>query len=363
MTAGKVLVSADSIKAQAQILGFNRVGLTTAQPSPRLNAYLRWIEAGYHAEMGYMARPDRVARRRDLFVILPNVQTLIVVGMDYLTLPLPAEIAADPRRGRISAYAWGADYHPLLLARLELLAAWLREQVAMQGDTVAQRVYVDTGAILERSHGQQAGLGFVGKNTLLIDPHPGQGGSYFFLGELLTTASVDHYDLPSRETQCGTCQRCLNACPTDAFPSPYTLDARRCISYLTIEHKGPVDPELRPLLGRWVYGCDVCQAVCPWNRFAVASVEPSFYPLDIDRAAPPLLPLLRLNEAAFRDRFAGTALERIGRDRLVRNACIAAGNSHLATLQAEAADQLRQLAADNRVPLVQDAAIWALEQG
>jgi epoxyqueuosine reductase len=309
--------------------------------------------------MGYLARPDRLARRRDLSVILPGVRTLVMVGLDYLTLPLPAEIAHDPRRGRVAAYAWGVDYHPVLSAKLEQLAIWLRDQAATQGDQVTQRVYVDTGAILERSHGQQAGLGFVGKNTLLIDPRPARGGSYFFLGELLTTAEVDHYDTPARDTQCGSCQRCLNACPTGAFPTPYTLDARRCISYLTIEYKGQIDPVLRPLIGNWVYGCDVCQAVCPWNRFAVQTREPSFYPLDVDRAAPLLTDLLHLTAESFQSRFSGSALVRIGRDRLVRNACIAAGNNHL-TRDSDVFDQLSTLAATDSSDIVREAATWAL---
>ena len=352
-------LSAEVIKSQAYSLGFNRVGLTRAEPSPQLAAYLRWIDAGYQGEMGYLARPDRLARRRDLSVILPAVQTLIMVGMDYLTLPLPAAIANDPRRGQVAAYAWGADYHPALSEKLEQLAAWLREQAAAQGDQVAQRVYVDTGAILERSHGQQAGLGFVGKNTLLIDPHPARGGSYFFLGELLTTAKVDQYDTPARETQCGSCQRCLNACPTGAFPTAYTLDSRRCISYMTIEYKGAIDPALRPFIGSWVYGCDVCQAVCPWNRFAVQSREPSFYPLDVDRAAPPLIDLLRLTAESFHTRFDGSALVRIGRDRLVRNACIAAGNNHI-THDSDVFEQLTRLANADPSEIIRDAAAWAL---
>ena len=355
------MLSAEAIKLQAQLLGFNRVGLTRAEPSPQLNAYLRWIDAGHHGEMGYLARPDRLARRHDLSLILPGVRTLVMVGLDYLTLPLPIEIASDPRRGRISAYAWGADYHPVLSAKLEQLAAWLRDQAVVAGAKVTQRVYVDTGPILERSHGQQAGLGFVGKNTLLIDPRPGHGGSYFFLGELLTTAEVDRYDSPARETQCGSCQRCLNACPTNAFSAAYTLDARRCISYLTIEHKGSIDPELRPFIGNWVYGCDVCQTVCPWNRFAIQTVEPSFYPLDIDRAAPLLGDLLALSIESFQHQFSESPIARIGRDRLVRNACIAAGNRrHISGDHPNWVEQLTSLATNDSSEIVREAAAWAL---
>src|SRR5579864_349782 len=266
----------ERIKEQVRQLGFNRVGLIRAAPSPQLNAYLGWLEAGHHGTMGYLSRPDRIARRQDLNVILPGARTLILVGLDYHTLRLPQEVVDDPRRGRIAAYAWGADYHQVLIARLQSLADWLQ---TTSNWPATSRVYVDTGAILERSHAQQAGLGFVGKNTMLIDP---RGGSYFFLGEVLTDLEMEVYDSPGRETQCGSCQRCLMACPTSAFPQPYSLDARRCISYLTIEHKGLIDFELRPLMGNWVFGCDVCQAVCPWNRFAIQTREPSFYPLDID---------------------------------------------------------------------------------
>jgi epoxyqueuosine reductase len=172
---------------------------------------------------------------------------------------------------------------------------------------------------------------------------------------VLTNLELEAYDSPARETLCGSCRRCLIACPTTAFPQPYTLDARRCISYLTIEHKGVIDLELRPLIGNWVFGCDVCQAACPWNRFAIQAREPAFYPLDVDRAAPLLADLLALNDAAFRARFAGSALLRIGRDRLVRNACLAAGNSRMV----EFIPVLKQLAHGDRSELVREAAEWA----
>ncbi|MBL8046007.1 MAG: tRNA epoxyqueuosine(34) reductase QueG, partial [Anaerolineales bacterium] len=215
------MFSSAQLKARAQALGFNLVGVTPARPAPHLAAYLRWIENEMHGEMSYMARADRVARRRDLNVILPGAQSLILVGVDFSTLRLPDSFLNDPTRGRMAQYAWGADYHRILEQRLGALAAWLK---------IEARAYVDTGAILERDHAWQAGLGFIGKNTMLIHP---RRGSHFFLGELLTTATFDEYDQPSRETQCGTCARCLAACPTRAFPQPYVLDARRCISYLT----------------------------------------------------------------------------------------------------------------------------------
>ena len=344
-----MLFSASHLKEQARALGFNLVGVTPAAPSPHLAAYFRWIDANMQGEMGYLARPDRQARRRDLNVILPGARSLVMVGLDYQTLTLPAEIAGDPARGRIAAYAWGRDYHEILAPRLEELAAWLREH---GGGELRHRVYVDTGAVLERSHAQQAGMGFIGKNTLLISP---QRGSHFFLGEIITDLAFDAYDQPHRETMCGSCVRCQVACPTSAFPQPYVLDARRCISYLTIEHKGWIDPALRPLMGNWVMGCDVCQAVCPWQRFAIQTLEPDFYPLDIDRAAPPLLDLLALTDASFAERYGGTPLSRIKRERLVRNACVAAGN----WADQAVAPALAGLLHDPS-PLIRGHAAWAL---
>jgi epoxyqueuosine reductase len=257
----------------------------------------------------------------------------------------------DPSRGRIAAYAWGLDYHDILTPRLEQLAAWLRAEA---GQDMTHRVYVDTGAVLERSHAQQAGLGFTGKNTMLIQP---RRGSTLFLGEILTSLEFDPYDRPHRPTMCGSCTRCLQACPTDAFPEPYVLDARRCISYLTIEHKGTIDPALRPLMGNWVFGCDVCQEVCPFQRFALPSSERRFYPQDIDRAAPRLLDLLALDDDMFHARYYGSPIYRIKRERLVRNACIAAGNWG----NPEAAPLLQRLL-DDPSTLVQEHAAWALEQ-
>ena len=343
--------SAARTRQRARELGFSDVGIIPARPSARLDAYLAWVEAGMHGQMGYLARHDRLARRRDLNVILPDVRALVIVALDYATHAVPERILRDPRRGRISAYAWGADYHDVMLPRLEALADWLREQ---SGQPVRSKAYVDTGAILERDHAQQADLGFVGKNTLLIHP---QRGSYFFLGELLTTLEFDAYDTPRTGVSCGDCTRCQLACPTRAFPRPYTLDARRCISYLTIELKGPIPPELRPLIGNWVYGCDVCQAVCPFTRkFARPTGERAFWPASVDRAAPLLRELLALDEEGFRARFRRSPIWRVKRERLVRNACVAAGNSGMA----EFAPLLDALAREDASDLVREHAAWGL---
>jgi len=311
-------LSAQNLKSYAQELGFSIVGIVPATPSPTLAAYHRWLTSGYHADMNYLARPDRTARRDDLNVILPDVASLVIVGVDY-GAAIPDEMLTDPRRGRIAAYAWGLDYHDLMTPRLEQLAAWLQRE-----GRVEHRVYVDTGAILERSHAQQAGIGFVGKNTMLIRPRQ---GSFFFLGEILLTAEFDTYDTPHRETMCGSCMRCQMACPTDAFPKPYVLDARRCISYHTIENKGWIAADLRPKFGNWMYGCDVCQDVCPFQRFAPNAQWPELRPHEIDHAAPWLKDALTITDAEFQERYRGSAIPRIKHARWLRNACIAAGNS------------------------------------
>jgi epoxyqueuosine reductase len=340
----------EALKEQAFALGFNMVGVIPARPARRLAAYLRWIEREQQGEMRYMARPDRVARRQDLNVILPEVQTIVCVGLDYYTLPLPLAIAQDPSRGRISNYAWATDYHDVMTPRLQELAQWLQGQ---HSGNVQSRVYVDTGAILERDHAEMAGLGFTGKNTMLIGP---RRGSWFFLGELLTTLPLAYDTLPPMPA-CGQCTRCLQACPTDAFPEPYVLDARRCISYLTIELKGWIPRELRPLMGNWIYGCDICQEVCPFNRFAPQTEETIFFADDWNAAAPPLLNILALDEAGFQKRFANSPILRIKRRGLLRNACVAAGNWGNET----AVPTLIDLLTDEE-PLIRGHAAWALHQ-
>ena len=339
------------IKAKAKELGFDICGLTPAQPSPTLAAYLRWIQNGMQGQMHYMARADRVRRRQDLRQIMPSAKSLIVVGMDYYAQVADAPLLNDPSRGRIAAYAWGLDYHNVMEVRLQMFADWLADS-GERG--LEQKIYVDTGAILERSHGQQAGLGFVGKNTMLIHP---RRGSYFFLGEIVTSLEFEQYDEPHRESMCGTCTRCMNDCPTDAFPAPFVLDARRCISYHTIENKGWIDRDLRSDFGNWIFGCDICQDVCPFQRFAQETQEVAFLPLDLDRVAPKLTDMLMLDEAAFQQMFRRTPIERVKRDGLVRNACIAAGNWK----DESAIPYLIQLLYDASA-LVRGHAAWALWQ-
>jgi epoxyqueuosine reductase len=356
------LLSLTFVKQAAASLGFTFCGVVPATPSPTLDAYLRWIDAGMHGAIGYMARPDRVARRQDLSVILPGVKSLIMVGLDYRTAAVSTDVLTDKSRGRIAAYAWGTDYHDIVSDKLTQLAAAISgetERLAHNLSTfpspLSTRVYVDTGAILERSHAQQAGFGFIGKNTMLIHP---RHGSNFFLGEMLTDAEFDVYDAPMEPApSCGSCTRCMAACPTDAFPAPHVLDARKCISYHTIENKGSIPVELRPRFGNWIFGCDVCQDVCPFQRFAPVTPEQAFFPVDIDRAAPKLADLLTMDDAAFKSRFAGSPLIRTGLARLVRNACVAAGNSGDQSL----IPALERLASEDDEIIAEHAA-WALEQ-
>ena len=341
------MLSLSFIKQAAASLGFTFCGVVPAVPSPTLDAYLHWIDAGMHGAMGYLARPDRVARRQDLNVILPGVKSLVMVGLDYRTAAVSADILMDRSRGRIAAYAWGSDYHDIINAKLNQLAGVVASQF--------HKIYVDTGAILERSHAQQAGFGFIGKNTMLIHP---RHGSNFFLGEMLTDAEFDEYDTPMEPApSCGSCTRCMMACPTNAFPAPHVLDARRCISYHTIENKGSIPEELRPRFGNWIFGCDVCQDVCPFQRFAPVTPEQAFFPVNVDRAAPKLADLLAMDEITFKSRFAGSPLIRTGLSRLVRNACVAAGNSLDLSLI-----PLLEHHVTSEDPLIAEHAQWGLER-
>lgn len=343
--------SANTLKQKAQQLGFNLVGITQAKPSPTLAAYRQWIAQGMHGNMGYMARDDRLIRRENLNHIVSGAESIVMVGLDYRTITPPEYILNDPSRGRIASYAWHIDYHDVMQPKLEQLATWIQSQVT---DTIEHKVYVDTGAVLERSHAQQGGMGFIGKNTMLIHP---RRGSYFFLGEIISTLAFDNYDTAHRETMCGNCTRCLTACPTDAFPQPYVLDARRCISYHTIENKGWIDRNLRSQFGNWVYGCDICQEVCPFQRFSIPSDEASFYPIDESMIAPYLSDLLSLTNETFKAKYVNSPIYRIRRKRLVRNACIAAGNSH----DKQFIPYLIQLLYDEEA-IVRGHAPWALWQ-
>ena len=351
-----MLASSRLWKERALYAGFNLVGITPAEPSPYLSAYIQWLNAHMFGEMTYLARDDRIRRRKDLSEILPGVRSLVVVGLDYAWAiqgnPILAELR-NPARGRIAAYAWGKDYHSVMQDRLKHLAQELTG-IAARRRSKDWKVYVDTGALLERSHGQTAGLGFIGKNTMLI--HPRKGGN-FFLGVILTTLEFDEYDQPSRDTMCGSCQRCIDACPTNAFPEPYVLDSQLCISYLTIEHRGWIARELRPKMGNWIFGCDICQEVCPFQRFATNEVETFFVADHINRVAPLLLKILNLRSEEFKPLYQETVLWRLEYPRLLRNACIAAGN-----WGNELAIEPLQNLLKSEWAIVRGHAAWALHQ-
>jgi epoxyqueuosine reductase len=343
------LNSPDEIKsaliAQARARGFDVAGVTNPDAVPEAKARLeKFIADGAHGDMVWMA--TTAARRGSASALWPEVRSVIMLGLNYGPDEDPLAILATRGRAAISVYAKGDDYHDLIKSRLKDVARWL---VANAGGDV--KVFVDTAAVMEKPLAEKAGLGWQGKHTNLVSR---QFGSWLFLGSIFTTL-----DLPADEPEgdsCGSCRACLDICPTAAFPQAYRLDARRCISYLTIEHKGPIPRELRPLMGNRIYGCDDCLAVCPWNKFAEQGREAKLAARDILRA-PELADLARLDDAQFRTLFAKTSIKRTGRDRFVRNVLIAIGNSGDASLASEAERLL-----DDASPLVRGAAVWALRK-
>lgn len=352
------------VAAEAQQLGLALVGVAPAVDGspPRaydpFAAYRAWLEAGFYGEMAYLAWREALARREDLRQVLPGVRSVIVVAALYAGHDPPAEGFCDRSRGLVARYAWGEDYHDILISALEQIAASIRDTVDRP---IATRVYVDTGPLLERDLAVRAGLGFIGRNTCLIHPRL---GSWLLLGELLLDLDLGppgpiFQAHPSYHSgTCGRCTRCLDACPTHAFPAPYLLDARRCISYLTIELKGPIPRHLRPLLGHRIFGCDVCQTVCPWNRVAQDHALPhlAFRPQP-DRIGPSLVELLALDEEGFRRRFRHSALWRARRRGLLRNVAVALGNSGDPAIVPALVRAL-----DDAEPLVRGHAAWALGQ-
>jgi epoxyqueuosine reductase len=329
------------LKAEAHALGFPLAGIAPATEADGFERLRDWLQRGFAGGMTYMQRHAEARRHPES--ILPGVRSVVMVGMQHENIPP----GAGPLLGRVARYAQGADYHDVLRERLKALLAWMRQE---RPDCLGRAV-VDTAPLLERDFARRAGLGWVGKNTMLINK---RRGSYFFLGALLLDLDLQP-DEPHLASHCGTCTRCLDACPTQAFPGPGLLDARRCISYLTIELREAVPVELRPGLGDWVFGCDVCQEVCPWNRRG-AEGEPALA-ARADLTALDLLEVLTLDEAGFRQRFAGTALLRTGRGGLLRNAALVLGNQG----DPAALPALRR-ALDDPNPLVREAAGWAIEQ-
>jgi epoxyqueuosine reductase len=335
------------IAEQALALGFAVCGFAPAAEDPLRSERLeQWLGEGHHGSMEWMAA--RLDHRRSPQGLWPEARSVIALGMSYAPAQDPLALEGSDTHARISVYAQGRDYHDVVKKRLKALARWLVE--AVPGCQV--KVFVDTAPVMEKPLGEAAGIGWQGKHTNLVSP---SHGSWLFLGAIYTT--LDLTPAEAHRDQCGSCRACLDACPTDAFPAPYTLDARRCISYLTIEHKGAVDEALRPMLGNRIYGCDDCLAVCPWNKFASeAQAMREFLPR-AELVAPRLGELLALDDAGFRALFSGSPIKRIGRDRFVRNCLYAAGNSGNRTL----AGQVEALMQDPD-PVVAEAAGWALER-
>jgi epoxyqueuosine reductase len=332
---------ADAARAQ----GFDVIGVTRPDSIPLALERLRqFLTEGGHGDMDWLETTS--TRRGDPRALWPDVRSVVMLGMNYGPDADPLAILKQATHGAISVYAQGVDYHEIIKPRLKAVARWL---TAEAGGEV--KVFVDTAAVMEKPLAEQAGLGWQGKHTNLVSR---QFGSWLFLGAIFTTL-----DLPGDEREadhCGSCRACLDACPTAAFPAPYRLDARRCISYLTIEHKGPIPRELRELMGNHIYGCDDCLAVCPWNKYAQAGREAKLAARDVLRA-PSLAELARLDDASFRVLFTKSPVKRTGRDRFIRNVLIAIGNSGDAALAADA----ERLIGDAS-PLVRGAAVWALSR-
>ncbi|MGN6286087.1 MAG: tRNA epoxyqueuosine(34) reductase QueG [Afipia sp.] len=334
-----------ALAREARTLGFDAIGVTAPDAIEDAGRYLQiFLDAGSHGDMDWLARDPE--RRADPRALWSDVRSVIMLGFNYGPDEDPMAVIAQRSRGAISVYARGDDYHDLIKKRLKMLARWLLAQAG--GDV---KVFVDTAAVMEKPLAHKAGLGWQGKHTNMVSR---EFGSWLFLGAIFTTlelprdnAEVDH---------CGSCRACLDSCPTAAFPAPYRLDARRCISYLTIENKGPIPRELRAAMGNRIYGCDDCLAACPWNKFAQQGREARLAAREA-LGAPSLAELARLDDTAFRALFAKSPVKRIGRDRFIRNVLIAIGNSGDPSLIEDA----RRLVRDEN-PLVRGAAVWALSR-
>ncbi len=333
----------DALVTQAKALGFDDIGFTAPDQVPHAKDGLAdYLAAGHHGEMAWMA--ERTHWRGDPAALWPEAKSVIMIAANYAPAHDPLADVARKDRAAISVYARNRDYHDLLKKRLKRLARWLVEETGAE-----VKVFVDTAPVMEKPLAQAAGLGWQGKHTNMVSR---QFGSWVFLGSIFTTAAL-RVDAPHGD-QCGSCQACLDICPTKAFPAPHKIDARRCISYLTIEHKGVIAREFRKPMGNRIYGCDDCLAVCPWNKFASRTEELAFQPR-AELQAPRLAELAALDDAAFRRLFSGSPIKRIGRNRFVRNVMIAIGNSENETLIPIAIQRLEDAAAEVRA-----MAIWAL---
>jgi epoxyqueuosine reductase len=334
-----------AIRERALALGFDAVGFARADAIEGARADLaEYLERGYHGDMGWLA--ETAARRASPTALWPEAKSVVVLGLNYAPDEDPLRLLEAKDRGAISVYAQGRDYHDVVKKLLKALAHWIAERFGTE-----LKVFVDTAPVLEKPLAEAAGLGWQGKHTNLVSR---EFGSWLFLGEIYLGIEIEP---DAAETDhCGSCSACLDICPTKAFPAPHRIDARRCISYLTIEHKGPIPLELRPLIGNRIYGCDDCLAVCPWNKFAQSARDASFRPR-AGLGAPRLAEFARLDDAAFRQTFAGSSVKRIGRDRFIRNVLVAIGNSADTSLVPVAESLL-----DDSSPLVRATAIWALSR-
>lgn len=336
------------IQRRAHELGFALVGITPAERSQTLQRYRAWLENGYAGEMDYLER--HLPLKEDPRRLLAEAKSVISLAMNYYTLDPPELLAADPGRGQISRYAWGDDYHEVIRERLRQLVEFIRQRFAETEPDC--RICVDTAPILEREYAQKARLGWIGKNTNLIN---WRSGSWYFLAEVLVNVQLTPTTEPLRGT-CGTCTRCIEACPTDAIVAPNVLDSRLCISYLTIELKDSIPAELRPKMGNLIFGCDICQEVCPWNRKATPTTESAFYPRE-GNLAPALLSLVNMTQAEFSSRFKGSPIKRAKRRGFLRNVLVAIGN-----WGARKALPALEIALSDGEPLVRSHAAWAVGQ-
>ena len=336
----------EAIRAKAAELGFSACRFARADAADAAGVDLRsWIEAGHHGTMGWIE--ERAHHRVSAQALWPEAKSAIALGMSYAPASDPLALGERPELGRISVYAQGGDYHKSVKKALKALGRWLAEEAGCE-----LKVFVDTAPVMEKPLAEAAGLGWQGKHTNLVSR---THGSWLFLGAIYTT--LDLVPDQAGRDRCGSCDACQRSCPTDAFPAPYRLDARRCISYLTIEHKGPVPEEFRAALCNRIYGCDDCLAVCPWNKFASAAAANRAFLPRAELAAPALADLLALDDADFRQVFSGSPIKRIGRDRMVRNAAYAAGNSGDVGLV-----PVLEALSDDPSDVVRDAVGWALGQ-
>lgn len=338
----------EAIRAKASELGFVACGFAPADSADAAGIDLRhWIEGGFHGSMEWME--TRAHHRVSAQALWPDAKSAIALAMSYAPASEPLALAGSPEVGRISVYARGGDYHKTVKKALKALGRWLTEQSACE-----LKVFVDTAPVMEKPLAQAAGLGWQGKHSNLVSR---EHGSWLFLGVILTSLELSPDAGAKGGQHCGSCTRCLDACPTQAFIAPHQIDARRCISYLTIEHEGPIPSELRAGIGNRIYGCDDCLAVCPWNRFADAAAANRAFLPRAELAAPSLADLLSLDESGFRELFSGSPIKRIGVKRMIRNCLIAAGNSGDEALVPAIEPHL-----DDPDPVIAEAAHWALDQ-